>query len=395
MTGGVGITTYSVALAMIGLAIYVSTDPFHYSPIADFPDFKTHRVDFPPWSQFPVAKDHQNKLQRSEIKFLNQVQGPESIAFDPQGRGPYTGVADGRIMFWDGQQWSEFAYTSPNRSEELCKPGPTPLSNIKNEHICGRPLGLRFDKRTGDLYIADAYFGLLVVGPEGGLATRLVSEVDGVPLRFTNDLDIDKEQGIVYFTDSSSVYQRRNFIQLVFSADTSGRILKYNPQTKEASLILSNIQFPNGLSLSKDGSFFLFSDSCVGRLKRYWLKGPKAGTTDIFALLPGNPDNVRTNEKGEFWVALHCRRNLYSHLMGLYPELRKAILKLPIPTKYHYLAQIGGRLHAVLVKYSPDGELVEILEDSEGKVIRAVSEVEERDGKLWMGSVLMPFMAVY
>jgi sugar lactone lactonase YvrE len=83
------------------------------------------------------------------------------------------------------------------------------MSNIKHEHICGRRLGLRFHKRTGDLYIADAYFGLLVVGPQGGLTTRLVSEVDGVPLKFTNDLDIDKEQGIVYFMDSSSVYQRR------------------------------------------------------------------------------------------------------------------------------------------------------------------------------------------
>ena len=89
------------------------------------------------------------------------------------------------------------------------------MSNIKHEHICGRPLGLRFDKRTGDLYIADAYFGLLVVGPQGGLATRLVSEVDGVPLKFTNDLDIDKE-GIVYFTDSSSVYQRR-YVMILLS----------------------------------------------------------------------------------------------------------------------------------------------------------------------------------
>jgi len=77
--------------------------------------------------------------------------------------------------------------------EELCKPRPISMSNIKREHICGRPLGLRFHKRTGDLYIADAYFGLLVVGPQGGLATRLVSKEDGVPLKFTNDLDIDKE----------------------------------------------------------------------------------------------------------------------------------------------------------------------------------------------------------
>jgi hypothetical protein len=36
-------------------------------------------------------RDEHNLLQNSEIKFLNQVQGPESIVFDPLGRGPYTG----------------------------------------------------------------------------------------------------------------------------------------------------------------------------------------------------------------------------------------------------------------------------------------------------------------
>ena len=82
------------------------------------------------------------------------------------------------------------------------------MDYLPNEHICGRPLGLRFHKRTGDLYIADAYLGLLKVGPEGGLATPLVTEVEGAPLMFTNDLDVDDE-GVVYFTDSSSVYQRR------------------------------------------------------------------------------------------------------------------------------------------------------------------------------------------
>jgi hypothetical protein len=70
----------------------------------------------PPWSLLPKEKDEENLLQRSEIKFLNQIQGPESMAFDPLGRGPYTGVADGRILFYDGQKWTDFAYTSSNRS---------------------------------------------------------------------------------------------------------------------------------------------------------------------------------------------------------------------------------------------------------------------------------------
>ena len=77
------------------------------------------------------------------------------------------------------------------------------------EHVCGRPLGLRFNQKTGDLYIADAYFGLQVVGPNGGLATQLVTEVEGQPLLFTNDIDIDEHKDVIYFTDSSTIFHRR------------------------------------------------------------------------------------------------------------------------------------------------------------------------------------------
>ncbi|KAE8711395.1 Protein STRICTOSIDINE SYNTHASE-LIKE 3 [Hibiscus syriacus] len=375
------------------LALYCGTDPFKHSAIYEFPDFEAYKVDMPPWEQVPTVRDQYDFLQKSEIKFLNQVQGPESIAFDALGRGPYTSVADGRIVFWDGEKWNDFAHTSTNRSG-LCEPKPSPLSYLPNEHICGRPLGLRFDKKTGDLYIADAYFGLMKVVPEGGLATSLVTEADGVPLRFTNDLDIDDE-GNIYFTDSSTKYQRRNFMLLIFSCENSGRLIKYNPHTKETTILMTNLQFPNGVSLSKDGSFLVVCEGCSGRLLKYWLKGEKSGTSEVFAILPGFPDNIRTNENGEFWVAIHSRRSMYSHILGLHPQLRTFILKLPISIKVQRLLHLRGKPLGQAVKYGPDGKLLRVLEDSEGKVVKAVSEVDERDGKLWLGSVLMPFIAVY
>ncbi|KAG0451703.1 hypothetical protein HPP92_026332 [Vanilla planifolia] len=375
----------SVGLLLAGAflltALYCGVDPFGHAPMARFPRFEVFPVELPPWSEIPAETDGENRLQRAELRFVNQVQGPESIAFDTLGRGPYTGVADGRVLFWNGRS-------------EICNPKPSMLSYLENEHICGRPLGLRFDKKTGDLYIADAYFGLLKVGPDGGLAKPLTTEAEGVPFKFTNDLDIDDE-GNVYFTDSSSNYQRRNFMQLVFSAEPSGRLLKYNPDTKETTVLLRNLQFPNGVSLSKDGSFLVFCESARGRFNRYWLKGEKAGTSEVFAHLPGFPDNVRTNEKGEFWVAVHCRSSLYGYTLSKHPRLSKLVLRIPMPTKLHYLLRIGGKLHGVVVKYSSEGELMEILEDRHGKVVSAVSEVEERDGKLWLGSVLMPHIAVY
>ncbi|XP_009148103.1 protein STRICTOSIDINE SYNTHASE-LIKE 3 [Brassica rapa] len=374
-------------------AIYCALDPFKHSSISKYPDFQTHKIDMPPLSSLPKERDHENLLQNSEIRFVNEVQGPESIAFDPLGRGPYTGVADGRILFWDGTRWTDFAYTSNNRSE-LCDTKSSLLAYLKNEHICGRPLGLRFHKRTGDLYIADAYFGIMKVGPEGGLATSLTTEADGVPLRFTNDLDVD-EEGNVYFTDSSSVFQRRNFMHLIVSGEDTGRVLKYNPETKETTTLLRNLQFPNGLSLGRDGSFFIFCEGSIGRLRKYWLKGEKSGTSEVVALLHGFPDNIRTNKDGDFWVAVHCHRNIFTHVMAHHPNVRKFFLKLPITVKFQYLLQVGGWPHAVAVKYSEDGKVLKVLEDKQGKVVKAVSEIEEKDGKLWMGSVLMSFIAVY
>lgn len=82
-------------------------------------------------------------------------------------------------------------------------------NNVLFESRCGRPLGLRFHNKTGDLYVADAYFGLFKVGPNGGLMSELASGAEGVPFTFTNGLDIDQETGVVYFTDSSMHFPRR------------------------------------------------------------------------------------------------------------------------------------------------------------------------------------------
>ncbi|XP_010253308.1 PREDICTED: protein STRICTOSIDINE SYNTHASE-LIKE 3-like [Nelumbo nucifera] len=375
------------------VALYCGVDPFKHSAISGFPEFEAHKVDLPPYSEIPAERDRENLLQKSDIWSFNQVQAPESVVFDSLGRGPYTGTADGRIVLWNGESWTDFAFTSPNRSD-LCNPKPSIFNYLNDEHICGRPLGLRFDKRTGDLYIADAYFGLMKVGPEGGQATLLATEVEGIPFGFTNDLDIDDE-GNVYFTDSSTKYQRRNFLLLVFSGEPDGRLLKYNPVTKETTVLVRNLQFPNGVSLSKDKSFLVFCHGHPGKLMRYWLKGDKAGTTDAFAILPGFPDNVRSNDNGEFWVAIHSRRTMYGYVNGLYPKLRKFFLNLPISAKLQYLLTVGGRPHAMVIKYSFEGKVLLVLEDSQGKLVKAVSGVEEKDGKLWIGSILMPFIAVY
>lgn len=54
------------------------------------------------------------------------------------------------------------------------------------ESVCGRPLGLQFHHASGDLYVADAYLGLLRVPARGGLAKVVTTEAIDVPFNFLN-----------------------------------------------------------------------------------------------------------------------------------------------------------------------------------------------------------------
>ncbi|XP_049412584.1 protein STRICTOSIDINE SYNTHASE-LIKE 10-like [Solanum stenotomum] len=323
----------------------------------------------------------QNVLSKSKIIHLNGAIGPESVAFDPKGEGPYIGVADGRILKLQlGSQnqlfWADFAVTSSHRRNCTLPFAP------EMEHICGRPLGLRFDTKTGDLYIADAYLGLQVVGSKGGLATPLVQNFEGKPLVFTNDVDIDGD--VIYFTDTSTKYQRWQFLTSFSSGDTTGRLMKYVKSTKKVTVLLGDLAFANGVALSKNRSFVLVTETTNFRILRYWLKGPLAGTHDVFVELPGFPDNIRINPKGEFWVALQAIRSVSSISDSKFGMLRFTPQQMD-----------EEELHPTAIKLSDDGRVLEVLEDVEGKTLRSISEIEEKDGKLWIGSVVMPFLRVY
>ena len=164
------------------------------------------------------------------------LRGPESVAFDGAGAGPYSGVSDGRVLKWNGlvRRWSTYAY-SPGYSAKACTASRTRPAEV-TESMCGRPLGLRFHYGSGNLYIADAYKGLMRVGPAGGEATVLATEADGVPLRFTNGVDVDQVTGEVFFTDSSMNYRRSQHERVTATGDSTGRLMKYDPKTNSVTV---------------------------------------------------------------------------------------------------------------------------------------------------------------
>jgi len=53
----------------------------------------------------------------NKLQLPPPVIGPESLAFDKNGEGPYVGSSDGRVFKYVGPDvgFKEYAYSSPNR----------------------------------------------------------------------------------------------------------------------------------------------------------------------------------------------------------------------------------------------------------------------------------------
>ncbi|XP_011016502.1 PREDICTED: strictosidine synthase 1-like [Populus euphratica] len=251
-------------------------------------------------------------------------------------------------------------------------------TNTKLEPVCERPLGLKFNSATCDLYIADAYYGLLVVGPDGGVATQLAASAEGVPFRFMNALDVDSRTGMVYFTDNSIYFQRREYLLAIINADRTGRLMKYDPNSKKVTVLLKGLAFPNGVALSKDNSFILVAESFTMRILKFHLVGSEIHGQEIFIQLGRFPDNIKRTANGEFWVALNTGRGKIRRLEST---------KLQQETSIDWFAD-----DPVAVRLTSGGEVVNVLDGNGGNALDSVSEVEEYSGFLWLGSSMKPYV---
>ena len=218
---------------------------------------------------------------------VGNVNKPEAIAFDGDGL-MYTANEDGRIIVLnrDGSNPQDYAQTG------------------------GRPLGLKFDL-SGNLIVADAFQGLLSIDTAGQI-TVLSTSFGGIPFMLTDDLDIASD-GTIYFSDATYLNNLNNISN--DWGQPNGRLLSYNISTGVTSLLLDSLYFANGVSISNDESFLLVNETAASRVLRFWLTGPNAGQSDVFAYINQNswlPDNITCNDQSLFWVA-----TIYGPVLGL------------------------------------------------------------------------------
>lgn len=350
-------------------------------------------IDFTPFEVAPVRSFEgtlalNEKLNNAEKLFVNEMHGPETVL--KYKNELYMGVHGGHILKLSG-----------GKLVPVAKIGKSCLGFV-DESKCGRPLGLYFDK-VGALYVADAYHGLFKVNVSTGQTELLVSidtEIEGVKPKVPNSVAVASD-GSVYWTDSSSNYQLKNGLFECLTSG-SGRLIKYNPKTQTNQVLMSGIHFANGLELSQDESFIIMSETMRSRIHKYHLSGPKKGSSEIFIDgLPGLPDNVKKDGKGNFLVslvtAIDDSHPLIFHVIAPFPNIRKFIArffhlveKIPSETVQNYVGHFESVLFLQANRYTllvinHQGEIVDSLYSLDGS-LKGTSDVEEFQGHYYFGS---------
>ncbi|KUN05982.1 strictosidine synthase [Streptomyces yokosukanensis] len=254
------------------------------------------------------------------------ARGPEDVVADAQGR-VLTGVEDGRIL-----RLQHLGDPRTARVEVLAETG-------------GRPLGLE-PLPDGGLLVCDSERGLLRVDPGHGSghgAVRVLADaVAGERLRFCSNV-VALPDGTVYVTASSRRRPLEQWIGDIVEHTGTGRLLRLRPEGGEPEVLLDGLQFANGLAVGADGSFLVIAETGACRLTRYHLTGPRAGRADLFATLPGMPDNLwREGPTGPLWVALASPRVPPLDLLHRAPPaVRGAAARAAVRAPYRPSGTIG------------------------------------------------------
>lgn len=143
--------------------------------------------------------------------------------------------------------------------------------------------------------------------------------------------------------------------------------------------MVKGLAFPNGVALSKDNSFILVAESTTFKILKIQLRDSKTNNNnniEPFAQVPRSPDNIKRNNKGEFWVAQNSGRGLIQKLGN------------EIETTLPWNAD------PVAIKFDEKGRAIVVLDGEYGRQLDSVSEVEEHEGSLWIGSAVQPFIGL-
>ena len=94
------------------------------------------------------------------------------------------------------------------------------------------------------------------------MVKTLTDEAEGIKFKLTDGVDVAVD-GMIYFTDASYKYSLKEYIWDILEGRPHGRLMSFDPSTKETKVLVRDLFFANGVSVSPDQNSVIFCESVM------------------------------------------------------------------------------------------------------------------------------------
>ena len=323
----------------------------------------------------------------------------------------YSGILGGEIVRFDPRK--------PERAWEFVFKYGEKCSELHQDAICGRPLGLNFDKK-GRLVVCDSYLGIYRISRDFKTAELLISPetvVEGKQIRVFNSLVV-MDDDTLYYTHSDSNFDLHEGVFMLLG-DGSGRLMKFDSKTKTHEVLADGFQFANGIAITTDHKYLLVSETGKGLIWKYHLVGETKGDIEKLVQMPGFTDNIKPSGRpGTYITAIVVpinkdKRHVLVDGFYRYPSVCKLITRslylIKSAAKYlnenvqrlvildkveYYLANFvsldpvtdPGSKKAILVEFDEAGKVLESWHSTTESGVGHIAEGYKHGDYIYLGS---------
>ncbi len=203
--------------------------------------------------------------------------------------------------FTEGPVWDPAGYlwVSDETLNKIFKVNT--VTGQKQEIISlGDPDGNTYDRQHRLLDCASVLRAIIRLSPDGKTYETVTDHYQGMRLNSPNDVVLGPD-GAIYFTDPTSDLPKDQKQEIPFKG-----VYRIAPDG-EVQLLTKDLDEPNGLAFSPDGSKFYVDDSTQKNIRVYDFHDGRLSNGRIFGEEPGGPhegvpDGMKVDRQGNLYV---------------------------------------------------------------------------------------------
>lgn len=182
----------------------------------------------------------------------------------------------------------------------------------------------------GRLLVCITGRGLVAVTAAG--SQSWLTQAEDHPLHCLTSVAVELDDGTIFASDGSLRTAREEWCRDLMEKNHAGRVISCGPAFETPRVLLRDLPYPHGLTVSPDGDYLWMTEAWSHRVCRIAINGSALGTIEpVIRNLPGYPARLGPAAGGGWWLAIFALRTHLIEFVLREDDFREEMIRTIAP----------------------------------------------------------------